>query len=161
MQPLAFHLRNSTVRTRRRAQAMALSREQTILPTVCSERASRGVTQFRPLRRHYIGDIGAAGGGHTGLRRLDACIDARRETAVPTSATLPERHRRAGLKLQERLASITPVTTSLSQGHGKAKRGPGCSSARGACHLAMFSARHFSARSPGTSLRGRSSYDLQ
>ena len=46
----------------------------------------------------------------------------------------PQRHRRAGLELQERSASVAPVTTSLaslSQDHGESKRGHSCSSAGG------------------------------
>ena len=46
----------------------------------------------------------------------------------------PQRHRRAGLELQERSAAVAPVTTSLtsvSQGHGMPKRGHSCSSAGG------------------------------
>ena len=44
----------------------------------CLQRESlaRDGTQFRPLRRHLIGDIGdtgAAGGGHTGHSGMDAC----------------------------------------------------------------------------------------
>jgi hypothetical protein len=47
-------------------------------------------------------------------------------------------HRRAGLGLQSDWRPSPAVTTWLSQDHGEAKRGLGCSSAGGACHLATF-----------------------
>ena len=86
LQRLASHLRNCAVRTRQCARAMALSREPTILPAVCSGKTSRGVTQFHPRHRHRIGrigDIGAAGGGHTGLRRHGRVYRGQAGTAVP------------------------------------------------------------------------------
>jgi hypothetical protein len=121
LQRLAFHLRNSAVRTRRRAPAMALSRIPTISPIVCSGRASRDGTQLRP---HHIGDIGgtgAAGGGHTGRSGMDACQDRAAERAKshrtqpsarnPAPGDQPQlgfhriaRHRRAGRGFSSDLA---------------------------------------------------------